>query len=63
MGESWAGGGGGGDGDEGGIRGLGLLALRAESLGDSVAPDARRFTAGCPPAIPAATAGILVVES
>ena len=38
-----------GDGDEEGIRGLGL----AESLGDSVAPDTRWFTAGCPSSIPA----------
>ncbi len=51
MGETWAGGGAGGDGDEAGIRGLGV-ALGAESLGDSGAPDARRFTAACPAAIP-----------
>jgi hypothetical protein len=47
MGETWARGGAAGDGDEAGIRGLGL----AESLGDSVAPDARRLTAGCPAGI------------
>ena len=55
MGETWAGGRAAGDGDEAGIRGLGLV-LGAESLGDSVAPDTRRFTAGCPAAIPAGTA-------
>ena len=49
MGETWAGGGADGDGDEAGIRGSGL----AESLGDSVAPDAQQFTAGCPAVIPA----------
>jgi hypothetical protein len=49
MGESWAPSGAAGEGDEEGIRGLGL----AESLGDSVAPDARQFTTGCPAAIPA----------
>ena len=62
MGESWAGGGGGGDGDEAGVRALGV-ALRAESLGDSVAPDVRLFTAGCPAAMPAGTAAIFLVES
>jgi hypothetical protein len=41
MGETWAGGGAARDGDEAGIRRLGLV----ESLGDSVSPDARRFTA------------------
>ena len=65
MGETWAGGGAvtgaAADGDEAGIRGLGL-PLATESFGDSVAPDARRFTAGCPAAIPAAPGGILVVE-
>jgi hypothetical protein len=59
-------------GDEAGIRGLGM-ALGAESFyirpprnespgGDSVAPDARRFTAGCPPAIPAGTGQVLAAE-
>ncbi len=62
MGESWAAGGGGGDGGEEGVRGLGV-ALGAESLGDSVAPDARRFTAACPPAMPAGPATIFLVES
>jgi hypothetical protein len=68
MGETWAGGGAvtgaAGDGDEAGIRGLGL-PLTTESLGDSVAPDAQRFTAGCPAvqaAIPTGPGGILVVE-
>ena len=61
MGETWAGGGAAGDGDEAGIRGL-CLALGSESLGNSVAPDVRRFTAGCPAAIPGGPGGILVVE-
>jgi hypothetical protein len=61
MGDTWSGGGADGDGNAAGMRGL-VLALGAESLGDSVAPDARRFTAGCPVAIPAETSGILVVE-
>jgi hypothetical protein len=41
MGETWTGGGAAWHGDEARIRGLVL----AESLGDSVEPDARRFTA------------------
>jgi len=61
MREPWAGGGAAGDGDEAGVCGLGL-ALGVESFGDSVAPDARRFTTGCPGAIPAGTGRILVVE-
>ena len=48
-------------GDEAGIRGLGL-ALGAELLGDSAAPDARPLTSGCPAAIPEGTGQVLVVE-
>ena len=40
MGETWSGGGADGDRNEAGMRGL-VLALGAESFGDSVAQEAR----------------------